>query len=361
MTENKIIECGNGNIGFEEVETEITENELMFAELLTNYKVEKVKIGNIYNGELIEINDKYYIFDINNKSSVFIPKNETEDIALINVELGDFINVYITDIEDGKEYSINGSAYKLLMQELSEQLSDSVKNKKVLTGIPIQMNHAGYTLSVEVNNQIVYIFMPHLLTDVNKLPNKESIIGEEISFYVKEVKKDGQVQYIASRKEYLRSLISKEMRKLNKGQEAMGTVTGATKFGVFLQFNKCLTAMIHKSNLSEDGLEMFNNREIEAGMLLPFLIKSYDFKTSKIFGTQIVGESLWDKINVGDTLTGKIDDIKAFGLLVELDYETKGLIHKSNLENKQYKIGDMINVVITNVNKANRQVTLNFK
>ena len=91
------------------------------------------------------------------------------------------------------------------------------------------------------------------------------------------------------------------------------------------------------------------------------LIKSLDYKKRNIFGTQIAGESLWDNIKIGDVLTGKINDIKAFGLLVELDYETRGLIHKSNMKNVQYNIGEEIDVVITNINKSNRQITLKQK
>ena len=52
-----------------------------------------------------------------------------------------------------------------------------------------------------------------------------------------------------------------------------------------------------------------------------------------------------------------------FGVLVSLDYETKGLLHKSVLVDHltSYKKGDSVNVVVTKVNKNNRQITLALK
>lgn len=358
MTEEKVLECGNGNIGFEEADSTVEDQE--FKEALENYKVESIKTDKVYNGVLIDKDQKYFIFDINNKSSVYVPRNINEEMTLNDIEYGQEIDLYITSIVDNKEFFIYGSAYKLILDNLYDTLNDCVIEKEVLTGTPVEMNHAGYTLNVNVNDQNINLFMPHLLTDVNKLPDPQSIIGEEISFILKKITKDGQTQYIVSRKDYLKTLLKKEFKALYKNQQCLGIVTGTTSFGVFVQFNTCLTAMIHKSNLSEEGKEYFNKGQIKPGMQMPFLIKSFDFKSKKVFGTQIMTESLWDKVEAGDTLTGKINNIKPFGLLIELDYETKGLIHKSNMKNKQYHIGDDVEVKVTNVNKSNRQITLNF-
>ena len=356
----KILECGNGNIGFEEIDIPKTKSELEFAELLKSYSVERVKTNKEYTGTLIDKNEKYFVFDINNKSSVYVPRDTNENLVLDNLEFGDTKNILITNVIDKKDYSIYGSVYAIVLNDLYDYLAECTAEKSVLSGTPIEMNHAGYTIETVVNDQEINLFMPHLLTDMNKLPNPESLIGQENNFLLKEINKDGQTQYIATRKAYLKTLFKQEMKSLYINQECLGVVTGTTKFGIFVQFNTCLTAMIHKSNLSEDGKKMFDNQTIEPGMQLPFIVKSIDNKKNRVFGTQILSESLWDKLEIGHKLTGKINNIKPFGLLVDLDYETKGLIHKSNMENKQYTIGDSVEVKVTNVNKSNRQVTLNF-
>lgn len=358
---NRVIECGNGNVGFEDDILELTKEQEEFKELLNDFEFEQVVEGSVYDGILIDKSKKYYTIDINNKSTVYVSRSGSEEIAMEGVRIGDSVSVYITNIIDKNEYTIYGSVYTIIMADITTKLEGYVKDRNILSGIPITMNHAGYTIETEIDNQMIYLFMPHLLTDVNKLPDPESILGTEINFIVNESNKDGQIQYIASRKAFMKTKIKKELKNLSVGDQCMGVITGATKFGVFVQFNTCLTALIHKSNLSEEGLAVFNRREVEPGMHIPFMIKTIDRRKEQIFGTQIIGESLWDDIKVGDVLTGTINDIKHFGLLVELDYETKGLIHKSNLQDLQYKIGDKVDVIVTNVSKTNRQVTLNFK
>ena len=55
-------------------------------------------------------------------------------------------------------------------------------------------------------------------------------------------------------------------------------------------------------------------------------------KDSKIILTQILKETVWDTIKIGQVLNAKVKENKAFGTLVWLDEETIGLIHTSELE-----------------------------
>jgi general stress protein 13 len=71
-------------------------------------------------------------------------------------------------------------------------------------------------------------------------------------------------------------------------------------------------------------------------------------------------ESLWDTIKVGQTLEGKVRDNKQFGTLVQLDDETIGLIHVSELEktNGEIKSGQSIKVKVIAVDRHNRKIFL---
>jgi ribosomal protein S1 len=262
---------------------------------------------------------------------------------------------------DNSSYTLYGSIYNTVLESVFSTMEENLKNKTVVTGTVKDMNHAGYTVSAEINDTIINLFMPHLLTDVNKLPDAESIVNTEINFMIDVINKDGSIQYIASRKKYLLSLTKEKIKNLEKGKVYTGTVTGPTSFGIFVQFEECLTAMVHKSNLSEDGKKMLESGNVKPGMQLEFFIKDFG-KGNKIFGTQIDESSLWDNIKIGDKMQGAIYDVKDFGVLVALDYETKGLIHKTNLPKDvtSYIKGHMVYVKVTNVNKTERQITLNL-
>jgi len=319
----------------------------------------KLKIGGKVTGTLVSKNAKGAFIDFKGKTTVFVESSAQEASILATLEIGSETTVLITDINDGKTFDIKGSLYELKMIEMLDFLSDAYNRRATLTGTPIDYNHAGYNVLINIEGQQLSLFMPHLLTDVNKLPSQDSIINTEIEFFLEQVKKDGHVSYIVSRKAYLINLAHKEKRNLKKGEVYTGHITGCTDFAVFVQFNKCLTGMIHKSNLGQEAVDMLPN--IPAGTQIDFYVK--DIMKDKLFLTQILRDTLWDSIAINDVLTGTISSIKDFGVMVDLDYETKGLLHKSVLLNPidTYKKGATVNVVVTQVNKNSRQITLALK
>lgn len=319
----------------------------------------KIKIGTKVTGTLVSKNDRTAVIDFRGKTPVVINVTPQEQSLLATLEVGAHATVLITNIIDGKSFDISGSLYELKMIEMTDYLSDACAKRIMLTGTPTDFNHAGYNVLINIDDQQLSLFMPHMLTDVNRLPDQSSIVNTEIEFYLEPVMYAGHTSYIISRKAYLYHLAHKEKRNLKKGQVYTGHITGCTDFAVFVQFNKCLTGMIHKSNLGPEAVEMLPN--IPAGTEIDFYVK--DIMKDKLFLTQILRETLWDSIATNDVLVGKVSSIKDFGVMVDLDYETRGLLHKSVLLKPvdTYRIGESVNVVVTNVNKNNRQITLALK
>lgn len=336
-----------------------------FAQALEEFELshkssDNIKIGSKVTGKIILKNDKGIFIDFKGKNTVFVEETAQEASLLATLEVGTDITVLITNIVDDKSFDITGSLYDLKMLEMMDFLNSAYQKKTVLTGTPTDFNHAGYNVLINIEDQQLSLFMPHLLTDVNRLPSQDSIINTEIEFFLEQVKKDGHLSYIVSRKAYLYHLAHKERRNLKKGEVYTGFITGCTDFAVFVQFNKCLTGMIHKSNLGQEAIDMLPN--IPAGTQIDFYVKDI-MKDNKLFLTQILRETLWDSIAINDVLSGTISSIKDFGVMVDLDYDTKGLLHKSVLLNplESYKKGDIVKVVVTQVNKNNRQITLALK
>lgn len=355
-----MLNTGTGtNFGFEEETT--SDFARAYAEFEKKSQTSILTIGEKLKGTLISKSAKYAMIDINNKSNVVVAIDPLEKAILDLSEVGSEVEVLITDISDKKEFLISGSLHQLKMIEVDSVLNSSYNSRTIMTGIPTEYNHAGYTVLVNVNDQTIALFMPHLLTDVNKLPNPDSIIGEEIHFILDKISKEGKTSFLASRKAYLNTLARNEIKNLIKGNLYTGHVTGTTDFAIFVQLNGCLTGMIHKSNLSERAQELLENNEIQNGQPIEFFVK--DISDSKLFLTQVMRDSLWDSIQINDILLGKISSVKSFGLLVDLDYETKGLLHESVLKNNinSYKVGQELEVYVKAVNKNKRQITLALK
>lgn len=364
MSKEYIVSTGTGtNLGFEE---EIINP---FAKALNDYELKNpmmdLKIGQQLDGVLTLKNNKYSLVNIYGKADVVIDNNNFEKLYLNNLNIGDAVEFIITDIIDKNQFIINGSIHSLKIQAVHDFLENAYVSNTIITGVPRELNYAGYTVDVIINDTNISLFMPHLLTDVNKLPDPESIIDTEVDFLLEQVKKEGNNTYIASRKAHLLTMAKNEIKNINKGEVYSGFITGTKDFGVFVQFNDCLTGMIHKSNLTTHAQELLDNNEILPGTSIEFYVKDIlqSKKGSKLYLTQTLKDSLWDEIQIDQELVGTVSSIKDFGILVNLDYETKGLLHKSVLVDhmNKYKKGDTVNVIVTNVNKNNRQITLALK
>lgn len=356
-----MIITGTGtNKGFE-IEELSNPFKVAFDEYEAKHSFTEIKAGAKVTGVLSRISDKYAYVMFGGKNEIQVPLTVQEKITVDNLQINEEVSVIITSIVDDLNYDIYGSFHELKLAELADFLNDAVRNKVVITGIVKDMSFAGYTVNANVDDNEINLFMPHLLTDVNKLPNAESIIGTEIEFLLQEINKDGQKSYLASRKAHLLNKAFGEMKKLQLGQQYEGFVTGATDFAIFVQFNECLTGMIHKSNLTPLAIEYLEGGKITPGMTIGFYVK--DIIKNKLFLTQINRDSLWDSIKTNDILTGTVSAIKDFGVMVDLDFETKGLLHKSVLSKPadSYTKGQEVVVVVTNVNKNNRQITLALK
>ena len=356
------LNTGTGNNkGFDDNEQELNPFGVALLEFEKSNSSSNVQIGKKISGVLTALNVKYALVNFKGKNEIVVPMSPNEKSIAENLTVGEAVSVIVTSIVDGENYDVYGSFHQLKMTELSEFLEKAVKNKTILSGIVKDMSFAGYTVSAYIDSQEISLFMPHLLTDVNKLPDANSIMYKEIDFILQEVYKDGQRSYLASRKHHLLNKVHGELHKLVIGGVYTGFITGSTDFAVFVQFNECLTGMIHKTNLSPEAAALLEKQEITPGMGIEFYVK--DITKGKLFLTQIMRESLWDNIKVNNILVGKISALKDFGLMVDLDYETKGLLHKTVLPKpvESYKKGEQVTVVVTNVDKNKRQITLALK
>ena len=206
--------------------------------------------------------------------------------------------------------------------------------------------------------------MPLTLAGANKLHDTESIVGTTFNVFIENRTKDG---YIVSRKRYLKSLIPNAIEELEYNKLYSGFVTGTTDYGVFAQFNDCLTGLIYKPYI--DVEQVPNIKDLKPGTPINFYIKEIIRDTrsgrDKIILAQILKEMIWDTIKIGNEYEGTIKEIKNIssdngearqGALVVLDEVTSGLVRLPL--NHEFKIGSKINTKVTEILKSNRRIYL---
>ena len=359
MIEEKITEPKFDIFEDPEVAKKNSKEYKMMMELYDSYPMLVPKTGQIISSVYQGIKSEQHVFSAQGlKDDIRVENRPSESKYLKNLGIGDSIDVLITNVNNSN-YFIKGSISELYESRAHETLKTLDDNESVMANVK-SLNPAGYDMEVMHAGVVLPGFMPNTLAGINKLHDPESIVGDTFEVMI-ESYSNTEGTYIVSRKKYLQTLIPEEASKLEYNQIYKGHVTGTTPFGVFVEFNNCLTGMIHKANLREDWQNRI--KEIEPGFEVEFFIKEVikeKGKRFKIILTQILRETLWDTIKNGQVIEGTVKDVKKFGTLINLDEETVGLIHTSEMQkiNKSFDKGDSVSVKVLSVDRTSRKIFL---
>ena len=328
------------------------------AALYDSIEINVPEKGTVISAAYVGKNDEQFMFEVSGyKDFIRIDNKGNEEKYLKNSEIGDIIDVLIYDINE-KNYLIKGSVANLYESRAHANLK-SLEEGESVTAYIKSLNPAGYDVEVYQGGVTLPGFMPNTLAGINKLVDPTSIVGETFEVAI-ESYAEQEGTYIVSRRKYLQSLIPEAIKELNYESVYNGHVTGTAPFGVFVEFNECLTGMIHKANVHPEWQNKLG--DIKPGFEIEFYIKEIvrESKHPKIILTQILRETLWDTIKNGQTLNGVVKDTKQFGTLINLDDETVGLIHTSEMEKlgKKFTSGQELKVKVLSVDRSSRKIFL---
>lgn len=322
--------------------------------------------GSIMTATYVGSTSHEILLDIGFKDYIRVERKGDELKVAKNLEIGEDIKVAILNVTDRPEFTILGSIAAIAEKEAKVTMKQKMKGNVPVMATIKEMNPAGYILEVVESNTTLIGFMPNTLAGANKISDPSSIVGETMEVMIESYSRD-KGTYILSRKRFLEGLIKGAVQNLEVGEidtPYVGRITGATNFGVFVEFNDCLTGMIHEANFNTDALEGLGIDSIEnipPGTQVEFYVKEV-LKNNRIILTQNFKPSLWDTIKIDDEVDGRVKSIKPFGVLVKLDGETQGLIHSSELKksNKKLSHGDKVKVKVISVQKSERKIYLSI-
>jgi len=330
-----------------------------------NEFVHKLRVGELYDGKVYGVNETFATIDVKYRQLVFV-KLSKEDPQYRDVRPGEEVSVLITEgTNDDERGHIIGTISGGMKQRIFKDLRNGIDSADTAwTGVVKEMISAGGYI---VNVQGVDCFMPGSLAGINKLHNFESIVGSEM--YVVPVSfSPDRGTIVVSHRKYLQAMIPVEISSLRENitERVTGTVTGTAKYGVFCEFNTCLTGMIHVNDLDEETFKKHKTQSIKPGEEIEFLIKEIVSNT-KITLTQKTLEETnpWININerykVPSTVNAKVKAVKDYGIFVTLEEGIVGLLHISEVGEdliKVFKNGDNITVQITRIDAETRKVFL---
>jgi len=342
-----------------------SDNELLIQKALINSLYDSMVVnvpveGEVYTLTYVGMNKESLMFEGGFKDYVRVDNKPHELKYFKSLNVGDEVDLLIVKVNN-RNYFIQGSISQLYETKAHDTIKSLKEEDSILAFIK-EMTPAGYNVELQYDTIILPGFMPNTLAGINKLFEPESIVGKTLPIMIESFSKE-EGTYIVSRRKYLQTLIPEAIKQLKTKTVYNGFVTGTTDFGVFVEFASnsngdiCLTGMIHKTNIDPEWQEKI--KQIPSGYEIQFYIKEI-IKDSKIILTQILRETLWDTIKIGQILNGKVKENKQFGTLVYLDDETIGLIHNSELEkaDKTFTTGQSVKVKVIAIERINRKIYL---
>jgi ribosomal protein S1 len=317
------------------------------------------KKGKVVSAEYLGLSGDQHIFEsFGLKDYIRVDNKPQESKYLKSAEKGDIIDVLIAEVNNQNFY-IRGSLVELYETIAHADLKSLEEGTAVKVKV-ISTNPAGYDIEVLHGGATLPGFMPNTLAGINKLHDPESIVGDIFDVMIESFAEQ-EGTYIVSRRKYLQTLIPDAIKELEYEVAYTGTVTGTTRFGVFVEFNDCLTGMIHNTNINPEWADRLS--EIKPGFQIDFYIKEIikqKGRDPKIILTQVLRETIWDNIRNGQEIDGVIKEVKPFGALVILDEETMGLIHTSEIQkiNRSFESGEELKVKVLSVDRQSRKIFL---
>ena len=225
-----------------------------------------------------------------------------------------------------------------------------------------------YGAFVDLGNDIEgFLHISEISWDKNiKNPKDHISEGEELDVEVIEIDaKDRRLR--VSLKNLLKKPFDEFKAKFKEGDVTKGIVTSVTNFGAFVKIG-AVEGLLHNEDASWDRNDKCKDL-FKVGDEVEVKIIKIDSNEQKISLSQkdlkqSPVQAFAKKFNVGDIVTGKIRDIKDFGVFVELGDNVDALIRKEDLGNvsaESLNINDNIEAAIAFIDEKKNRIRLSIR
>jgi small subunit ribosomal protein S1 len=318
-----------------------------------------IEVGKVYEGTVYGISNNWISIDINYREFIYVNSNKE---VVNNLKVGDKTSVkIIKDGSNGVDFVV-GSIEQGVQHAIFEDLINNINNDVAYAGLVKQMiPEGGYIVTING----IDCFMPGSLAGMNKLHDFSSIVGTDM--YVVPISFSAERgTVVVSHRAYLKAMVPSIIEDLKNAKDEIitGFVTGSAKFGVFCEFNGCLTGMIHINDLDEVHSAKLRKHEINPGDPIEFKIKEI-ISDTKITLTQLIHNDPWNGITerykIPTKVTGTIKSIKDYGMFVAIEEGVIGLLHISELPEgaiKNYTKNQEVRVEISRIEEITKKIFL---
>ena len=347
-----------------------------FEKLLNNqFTKNTIEEGKVIEGKINKITEKFvFLFIEGLKSEPVLDINELKSMGLSkNIAIGETISVLLEKIED-KNGDVIVSASKAQKIKGWDKLVEAYEKKEPIMGKITSKCKGGCIVEHLETGSLM--FLPGSQISDKPLKNIDHLMNEPQKFaLIKLDKVRGNA--CVSRREIISTFKKEDKAKIIEKYKIGDIIRGAevkgySSFGCFFNVNNELDVLVHLQEISYSRVshpdEIFNIGE------------KHDLKVISVDKEKLqVGCSIKqlspdpfehiENYELKKIYKAKVVKIMDFGAFCELEPGLTTLLHSSELSwtkkntsaKKMFKVGDEIECVITEIDKAKRRVAISHK
>ncbi|MGG7142265.1 30S ribosomal protein S1 [Clostridium nigeriense] len=340
-------------------------------DLLKDFDVKRIRTGDILDGEVIDVNDKEVMVNINYAFDGLIEKEELTNMdkdprEVVNI--GDKIKVYVLSPNDGEGY-VQLSRVKALEVTEKEDIKKAFNNEEVIT-VYIKEEVKGGLVAYYGN---IRVFIPASLSSRERI-NLSDLIGKELE--VKIIELDFKSRKIVASRRVIEDEIFENNKKeswksIKSGEKRSGIVKKIIRAGALVDIGG-VTGLIHLNDLAWGRVHRAED-VVKEGDKVEVFVGEVDTKNERVsLILKDINEDPWtkygDALKLGGVLDGKVVNFLKFGAFVELFPGVEGLVHINEISEENIAkpsdvltLGQNVKVKVLDVDKTNKKISLTIK
>lgn len=288
------------------------------------------------------------------------------------LKVGDKIKVKILSFD--KEHEKISLGMKQLINNPWNDIEAQYPINSVLEGVI--SNIADYGLFVEVAKGVeglVHISEVSWTERIHNL-NRHFQVGTKIRVMVLAIDKEGgRMRMRLSIKRLEEDPWRLVLEKFKIGDIVEGAITNITDFGVFVQLHDGVDGLVHISDISWTEHVVHPSDRYKKGDMLKVVILGMDKDNKRIsLGIKQLDRDPWELIEqefpAGKIVRGNVSKVTSFGAFVRFDTGVEGLVHISEISNKDVenveeliKVGADYDFKVVRANKTERKLGLSLR
>jgi small subunit ribosomal protein S1 len=156
--------------------------------------------------------------------------------------------------------------------------------------------------------------------------------------------------------------------------QTQGKVVSITDYGAFVELEEGIEGLVHISEMSWTQHVRHPSKLVSIGDMVDVVVLKLDVENQKIsLGMKQTDPDPWETLDArypsGTRMEGTVKSLTNFGAFVEIEEGIDGLVHISDMSwtrrirqaSEMFKKGDVIPVVVTDIDVKRRRISLSHK